>query len=173
MIACVKSKVGVSENKPWRLGALAVCQVHLPVCVKSKVGVSENKPWRLGALAVCHTDSFLINFGWNDFTWNFSSMPTTFCLHFISVYIPYPSTLISVYISYPDRGSRSPAMLKVLGVCVSDSGWSAETTLACWVAGFIIVCLATRWLAGSKKTWFPWAGLTLYAYTMHPRLCVW
>ena len=25
--------------------------VHLPACVKSKVGVSENKPWRLGALA--------------------------------------------------------------------------------------------------------------------------
>ena len=53
MFACVKSKVGVSENKPWRLGALAVCQVHLPACVKSKVRVSENKPWRLGALAVC------------------------------------------------------------------------------------------------------------------------
>ena len=41
-------------------------------------------------------------------------------------------------------------MLKVLGVCVSVSEWSAETTLACWVAGFIILCLATRWL-GQKK----------------------
>ena len=30
-----------------------MCQVHLPACVKSKVRVSENKPWRLGALAVC------------------------------------------------------------------------------------------------------------------------
>ena len=24
------------------------------ICVKSKVEASENKPWRLGALAVCH-----------------------------------------------------------------------------------------------------------------------
>ena len=77
MIACVKSKVEASENKPWRLGALAVShadkklakkepfhsapQVHTgspPACVKSKVEASENKPWRLGALAVSHADSF-------------------------------------------------------------------------------------------------------------------
>ena len=31
--------------------------VHLPACVKSKVGVSENKPWRLGAYSLLITST--------------------------------------------------------------------------------------------------------------------
>ena len=36
-----------------------------------------------------------------------------------------------------------------------------ETTLAVWVAGFITVCVETRW--PGQKTWFLIAGRTLYA----------